>query len=78
MYPDQQRVSATAPVSSSRHLPPPSRRPDTLKANPSPPHNLCTLRHAAATAPLFDAVDPINVWELRALTRLKIRSTNQI
>ncbi|KAK7034251.1 hypothetical protein R3P38DRAFT_3185047 [Favolaschia claudopus] len=58
---DQPHASATALASSSRRLPLPPRR-DALKAKPSPPLKLSTLRHTAVTAALFDAVNLINVW----------------
>ncbi|KAK7018289.1 hypothetical protein R3P38DRAFT_3558452 [Favolaschia claudopus] len=56
----QLRESATAPASSSRRLPPPPRRPDPLKAKPSPPLTLSTL-----TAALFDNVDAVNPIHFR-------------
>ncbi|KAK7041278.1 hypothetical protein R3P38DRAFT_3179919 [Favolaschia claudopus] len=52
---------------SSRRLPPPPRRPYALKAKPSSPHSLSTLRHAAAIAPLIDAVDPIIVRDINQI-----------
>ncbi|KAK7020055.1 hypothetical protein R3P38DRAFT_3179160 [Favolaschia claudopus] len=62
------RASATAPASSSRPLPPPPRRPDALKAKPSPPLKLSTLH----TAALVETVDAINVWARLSTLQLNL------